>query len=149
MKRLCLTLSILAFAITVAACQNETIDAGTSTNGPETETITTEPPTPPPAPDATLTESPGAGSDAPQLLEMGTVKEMTQGDIMCYVTLEDETGGSHNLGATFEICAESETYLNKKVKLSYIEATVNDCQSIEPCGKTRQETLISTLEIID
>lgn len=149
MKRLLLTLSILAFAITVAACQNETIDTGTPTNGPGTETITTEPPPPPPTPETTLTESPGAGYDAPQLLEMGTVKEITQGDIMCYVALTDETGGSHNLGATFEICAESATYLNKKVKLSYIEATVNDCESIEPCGKTRQETLISTLEIIE
>lgn len=79
---------------------------------------------------------------------IGTVKELVNGDIMCYVTLVDEKGKTHNLGADFDICADSETYLNKKVQLTYIVGSVNDCQSAEPCGKSRQEVLINKMEIV-
>jgi hypothetical protein len=54
-----------------------------------------------------------------------------------------------NLGATFEICENENTFLNKKVFLVYRQVPVNDCQSAEPCGKTRQETLIIQMKVAD
>lgn len=80
--------------------------------------------------------------------QVGTVKEIVQGDIMCYVTLTDQAGKEHNLGASFEICAETEKFLNKKVTLGYEIGSVNDCESNEPCGKSRQELLITKMEVI-
>ncbi len=65
---------------------------------------------------------------------------------MCYVTLVDANGTSHELGATFEACA-NQAALNQTVKLTYRTVAVNDCRSNEPCGKTRQESLISSLEV--
>ena len=80
---------------------------------------------------------------------MGTVKSMTNGDIMCYVNLVDNTGKLYkNIGASFDICAKEKTYLNKKVRLSYKKVSVNDCQSAEPCGKKRLENLITKMELI-
>jgi hypothetical protein len=80
--------------------------------------------------------------------KIATVKELVTGDIICYATIVDEQGKQHNIGASFEICAESAKYLNQKVRLSYEIASLNDCESNEPCGKTRQETIISQMEII-
>lgn len=79
---------------------------------------------------------------------IGTVKELVTGDIICYATIVDEQGKEHRVGASFEICAESAKYLNKKVRASYEIASLNDCQSIEPCGKSRQESIISQMEIL-
>jgi hypothetical protein len=74
---------------------------------------------------------------------IGTVKRMTNGDIMCYVRLVDNKGNVYkNIGASFEICAKEKTFLNKKVRLSYGKVSVSNCQSAEPCGKSRLETLI-------
>ena len=82
-----------------------------------------------------------------KLPESGIVKEVVQGDIMCYVTLTDDKGTKHNLGATFDICATPEKFLNKKVSLVYGEETVNDCESAEPCGKSRKELLITKMTV--
>ncbi len=79
--------------------------------------------------------------------KVGTIKEMVSGDLKCYVTLLDEAGKKINVGATFEIC-EQKTFLNKKVQLVYKVLPVNDCQSAEPCGKTRQESLITKMELV-
>ena len=80
--------------------------------------------------------------------QVGTVKEIVQGDLMCYVTLTDRAGKKHNLGASFEICATPEKFLNKKVNLGYETASVNDCESNEPCGKSKQVLLITKMEVI-
>ncbi|TVP55901.1 MAG: hypothetical protein EA343_24690 [Nodularia sp. (in: Bacteria)] len=80
--------------------------------------------------------------------KVATVKELVTGDIICYATIVDEQGKTHHVGASFEICAEAEKYLNQKVRLSYEIASLNDCESIEPCGKTRQESIISQMEIL-
>jgi hypothetical protein len=80
--------------------------------------------------------------------KIATVKELVTGDIICYATIVDEQGKQHNIGASFEICAESPKYLNQKVRLSYEIASLNDCESNEPCGKTRQETIISQMQIV-
>lgn len=78
----------------------------------------------------------------------GTVKKLVNGDLMCYVTLVDEKGKQHNLGADFSICEQEKAFLNKKVRLTYEIANVNDCQSAEPCGKTRKQQLISKMELV-
>lgn len=96
------------------------------------------------------TQSPTDTSQKPtnKQPEIGTIKEMVNGDIMCYVTLVDDSGIEHNVGALFEICERQATFLNKKVRAFYEIHSVNDCESAEPCGKSRQESLITKLEIL-
>jgi hypothetical protein len=71
----------------------------------------------------------------------GKVVNLTNGDLMCYVELIDTRGKQHMLGADFDICQQTKL-LNKQVKLTYKRGKVNDCQSAEPCGKSRIENLI-------
>ncbi|MCC5642698.1 hypothetical protein LC607_06990 [Nostoc sp. CHAB 5824] len=78
---------------------------------------------------------------------LGTIKDMQNGDLKCYVTVVDEKGKLYeSVGASFDIC-EPEKYVNKKVQMYYGLENVNDCQSSEPCGKTIKEWLITKLEI--
>lgn len=90
----------------------------------------------------------GSRSSNESLLKVGTVRSLVDGDLMCYATLIDEKNVERRVGASFEICAKKAQFLNKKVRLTYTLANINDCQSIEPCGKTRQEVLITKMEII-
>ncbi|MBD2523860.1 hypothetical protein [Nostoc sp. FACHB-133] len=77
----------------------------------------------------------------------GTIKDMQNGDLKCYVTVLDKNGKLYEgVGATFEVC-EPEKYVNKKVKMSYGLENVSDCQSSEPCGKTIKEWLITNIQI--
>lgn len=78
----------------------------------------------------------------------GTVKALVNGDLLCYVTLTDDQKKESQVGASFEICAEEKKFLNKKVRLFYEIASVNDCESAEPCGKTRKESIVNKMEII-
>ncbi|MDZ8026919.1 MAG: hypothetical protein RMX97_19810 [Nostoc sp. DedQUE11] len=79
----------------------------------------------------------------------GTIKGMQNGDLKCYVTVVDRNGKLYeSVGATFDVC-EPDKYTNKNVNLSYELENVNDCQSIEPCGKTIKEWLINKIEIRD
>ncbi|XDE65263.1 hypothetical protein AB3M80_16690 [Arthrospira platensis BEA 1257B] len=86
-----------------------------------------------------------ASNEQPQ---MGQVTNIVQGDIMCYVTLKDQMNQEHQLGATFDICAKANQFINRRVSLKYSLQNVNDCESIEPCGKTRQELLISSMDVV-
>ena len=82
--------------------------------------------------------------------KVATVERMVNGDLMCYVTLVDERGIKHqDVGATFEICENKNTLLNQKVNLVYDKVRVNDCQSAEPCGRTRLQTLIVQMKLAD
>jgi hypothetical protein len=67
---------------------------------------------------------------------------------MCYVDLIDRRGKKYNLGANFEICNQTK-FLDRQVRITYQRNKVNDCQSNEPCGKTRVENLIVKLKLID
>jgi hypothetical protein len=79
----------------------------------------------------------------------GTIKDMQNGDLKCYVSVIDESGKLYeSVGAVFDVC-EPNKYVNKKVKMYYALEEVNDCQSSEPCGKTIKEWLISKIEIQD
>ncbi|MBD2578238.1 hypothetical protein [Oscillatoria sp. FACHB-1406] len=80
---------------------------------------------------------------------LGTITELQVGDIMCYATVVSDSNQTYNIGATFEICERASEILNQRVNLTYNKLSVNDCQSIEPCGKTRLETLISEVELAD
>jgi hypothetical protein len=86
-------------------------------------------------------------TNASERPEIATIKNLVSGDLMCYVDVVDENGKEHHLGASFEIC-EQKAVLNKKVRLTYEESSVNDCQSAEPCGKSRIEILITKAEIL-
>lgn len=79
---------------------------------------------------------------------VGTVKKITNGDLLCYVSIVDDKGKQHELGADFGICGQEKAYLNKKVRLTYGLANVSDCQSAEPCNKTRQEQVIQKMELV-
>lgn len=90
----------------------------------------------------------GGRSGNNNLPQVGTVKGLVTGDLMCYATLIDEKNVERRVGASFEICEKRSQFLNKKVRLTYTLTNVNDCQSSEPCGKTRKEMLITRMEII-
>ncbi|WP_069789936.1 hypothetical protein A5482_001025 [Cyanobacterium sp. IPPAS B-1200] len=79
---------------------------------------------------------------------MWLVKDLQTGDLMCYATLQNPEGNEIYKGASFEICADSQIYINQTVRLTYEVVNINDCESIEPCGKTRQEEIITGMEII-
>jgi hypothetical protein len=95
----------------------------------------------------TLAALPVQAIPARSLPRRGTVLTMTNGDIMCYIELRDARGKKHTLGATFELCERPQRFLNRKVLLTYKRGTVNDCQSAEPCGKSRWETLVVKLKV--
>ncbi|WP_310427539.1 hypothetical protein [Chamaesiphon sp. VAR_48_metabat_135_sub] len=77
----------------------------------------------------------------------GKVLKLTNGDLMCYVDLIDARGKKYNLGASFDICNQTKL-LNKQVRLNYKPLKVNDCQSNEPCGKTRIENSIVKMKLV-
>ena len=86
-----------------------------------------------------------AGKGQPKI---GTIKRIEQGDLACYINLIDEQGKEHNINASFDICPQKEQFINQKVKLSYKILPFNDCQSNEPCGKTKKESAIVKMEVI-
>jgi hypothetical protein len=83
----------------------------------------------------------------PPLPAKGKVLRLVNGDLMCYVTILDDRGRKHQLGADFDVCNQSQL-LQKKVRLNYKRSLVSDCQSAEPCGKTRSMILITKVRII-
>jgi hypothetical protein len=88
-------------------------------------------------------------ADSPAQPSSGTVTEMVNGDLMCYLTIVDDRGKEHQVGATFELCEQQATFLNRSVNLFYQTVSVNDCQSIEPCGKSRQASLVTRMELVE
>ncbi len=87
-----------------------------------------------------------SGESTFPLPTQGRVTEMVNGDLMCYVTLVDQENVSYQLGATFEICEETAQFIDQAVQVSYETIAVHDCESAEPCGKTRQAQLITKME---
>jgi hypothetical protein len=76
----------------------------------------------------------------------GKVLTLTNGDLMCYVDVS-KAGKKYHIGADFSICNQNR-FLNRQVQLTYKASKVNDCQSNEPCGKTRIENLIVKMKLI-
>ena len=50
--------------------------------------------------------------------------------------------------ADFSICEQEKKFLNKKVKILYGNAKFNDCESIEPYGKTKIHNAILKMHLI-
>lgn len=77
---------------------------------------------------------------------VATITGLVNGDLACYVDLADDQGSQYQgLYATFEIC-EQVALIGQKVKLTYQPASFNDCQSSEPCGKSKTELAIVQIE---
>jgi hypothetical protein len=76
----------------------------------------------------------------------GKVVKLTNGDLMCYVEINTR-GKMYQLGADFDICNQTKL-LNQHVRLTYQRSKVNDCQSSEPCGKTKIKNLIVKMKLI-
>jgi hypothetical protein len=77
----------------------------------------------------------------------GKVLQLINGDLMCYVELIDSRGKKYQLGADFGACGQSKL-VNKRVQLTYQQRKVNDCQSSEPCGKTRLQNLVVGMKLL-
>ncbi|NMG60142.1 hypothetical protein E1H12_16870 [Geitlerinema sp. P-1104] len=77
------------------------------------------------------------------LPEVATIEETQVGDLMCYVTVTDLQGNTSILGADYQICDNEDQFLRRTLGLGYTERPVADCESSEPCGRTRQEMLLS------
>lgn len=167
MKNLLTTIYLILSCFSLVSCSNS---PNTTTQAKSTNTIEqSQPETSPEAvtanPDKTETniETESASSNLsnttkknpkptkkfPKQPQIGTVKELVNGDLLCYVTLVDKKGIENQVGASFDICAEEGKFLNKQVRAVYTIESVNDCQSAEPCGKTRQESIITKMEVLE
>jgi hypothetical protein len=170
MQKLIPTISLIIGCISIFGCGNSptntantapesstnTVAQSQTTTSPEAETETStktesiqKPESETSAKTAKTAKTTQSETKVPKQPEVGTVKELVNGDLLCYVKLVDENGTEYNEGASFEICAEEAKFLNKKVRASYQIQSVSDCQSIEPCGKTRKESIITKMEVLD
>ncbi|MEA5583586.1 hypothetical protein VB620_19865 [Nodularia harveyana UHCC-0300] len=152
MNKLIPTIALIISSLLITSCANSPSDSVNEIPSNTVETTETEPT--PGTSTPTDETTPSQGNNGSQAVvnnepEVVTVKELVTGDISCYATIVDEQGKEKNVGASFEICADADKYLNKKVRASYEIASLNDCESIEPCGKTRQESIISEMEILE
>ncbi|AFY36410.1 hypothetical protein [Calothrix sp. PCC 7507] len=146
MKKLIPTIALIICSILIVSCGNSQTDITKETPKNPVEKAQTES-----VQETSTSSQPKAEktpNDANKEPKIGTIKEMVNGDLKCYVTLVDETGKEHNLGAAFDVCEKPETFVNKKVSLDYAIESVSDCQSAEPCGKTKKELLITKILIL-
>lgn len=112
-------------------------------NPPTAAPTNPEPPAPnPPTDTAPVDPSPDL-VDPTVYPERGQITELQMGDLMCYTTIVDANGQMYDIGAAFEICSREAELLNQPVMLTYSLESVADCQSAEPCGRTREELIIT------
>lgn len=146
MKKIMATVALVFCSILIVSCR----DSSNSSNITATK-INSEPISATPVKQSTDSttknnKSQEIANDNPII---GTIKDMQNGDLKCYVTVVDVKGKLYEgVGAAFEVC-EPEKYVNKNVRMSYELENVSDCQSAEPCGKTIKEWLITKIEILD
>jgi hypothetical protein len=76
------------------------------------------------------------------------VTQLTNGDLACYIGLVDNKGKSYEIPSSFSFCMKQKAYLNKRVRLTYGKMKIADCQSAEPCGKSRFVTAITRMQVI-
>ncbi|BAZ29591.1 hypothetical protein NIES4074_20380 [Cylindrospermum sp. NIES-4074] len=143
MKKLIPIFSLAFSCIWLVSCANSQPDTAKETPANTVEQTKTETSSKP----VTNTPTKKAEEESTTQPKIATVKELVNGDLKCYATVVDEKGTEHNLGASFEVC-EPEKFLNKKVSLSYGIESVSDCESAEPCGKSKKESLIVKIDIL-
>jgi hypothetical protein len=73
---------------------------------------------------------------------------MVAGDLMCYLTMQDDRGMTRRIGATFEVC-EQTNFLNQRVQFFYEPVSVSDCESAESCRNSRPALLVSRMERVN
>jgi hypothetical protein len=86
-------------------------------------------------------------AQAAPLPRTGKILKMTNGDLMCYLEVKNPQGKVQSVGADFEICQQKQ-FLNRRVRFTYKKVAINDCESAEPCGKTRLETIAVRLQLL-
>lgn len=97
-------------------------------------------------PPDTLVDEPTNSSSSQHFLR-GTVANIVNGDIVCYVTIDTENGRFSDLGAEFDLCQQE--WVGQKVSVSVRPARISDCKGAEPCGKTRDIFLITSMNAIN
>jgi hypothetical protein len=96
-----------------------------------------------------FTNSSPVQAQKPARPTIATVTRIDNGDNACYVSLVNQKKQKFDsIPAEFDICEKSDTFLNKRVRLTYASGKINDCQSAEPCGKTKTVTLIKKMQLI-
>jgi hypothetical protein len=162
MKKFISTITLIFSCISLVSCSNAptntaNINTETSTNNtaqsqpensPEPETET-KPKTDTQTKTKSAPQSISNNTTKNKKPQIGKIKELVNGDLLCYVTLVDDQGVENRVGASFEICAEEGKFLDKKVRAIFTVESVNDCESAEPCGKTRQESIITKMEVLE
>jgi hypothetical protein len=147
MKKILLFSLVTTLTLMGVACNRSTEnpdDANTSSSSEATISSTPDTTT---EGQETVASSPSNPSPPPA--ENGTITNVTQGDLMCYVDILNPEGKNiPGVGATFEVCENADTFLNQNSRFIYTTETVNDCESSEPCGKTRKEQLVSQVVVI-
>ncbi|WP_353930345.1 hypothetical protein WJM97_18970 [Okeanomitos corallinicola TIOX110] len=147
MKKVVPSISLIFCCLSLISCSNT--PTNTTTEIANNPTPQSQPTTSPITTPTTFESTNESTKNITQQPKIGTVKELVNGDLLCYLTLVDEQGKEHQVGASFDICAEEGKYLNKKVRATYTIESINDCESAEPCGKTRQESIITKMELVE
>lgn len=141
-------IALLACALSLAGCGQ----AYTTTPAPAPSTPPASAPAPTPQPGASQPQpvAQAPKEDVTDLEpEVGIIKRIQTGDLMCYITFTDEQGRARTVGATFELCEQPQQHLNQRRRLVYGVRNVNDCTSNEPCGKTRRTNLVIRLDPVE
>lgn len=145
--------AVLGIAVLLAGCgstavvetPSETPTASPGVSVPDSKSATKPSPitNAEPAPVKTVAPADDRASAPLTYPEIGTLVSAQAGDLMCYATVRDRQGQEVQVGATYEVCDRQDELVDETVRFIYSEENVADCQSAEPCGRTRQETLIS------
>lgn len=80
----------------------------------------------------------------------GLVKELSQGDMACYMTLADASGREFTEFADFDICSQEPSLIGQTVRLTYKMSRVlaASCRGNMDCGKTDRVALVVAASII-
>lgn len=155
MKLLISTMSFACCALSLIACGGTPTETAQTPQPQATTSLSPSPatsssPVSSPAAAKPATTQPAIADDVADVEpEVGVIKQLQQGDQMCYITFTDTAGTERQVGATFELCAQQERYLNQRLRLIYGVRNVSDCQSNEPCGKTRWANVVIKMEPVD
>jgi hypothetical protein len=81
----------------------------------------------------------------------GKVVSLTQGDVACYLELEDAKGARFTEMADFELCRREATLVGRTVSLSYVVASVASpkCQGDPNCRQSERVPLVKAARVID
>ena len=81
---------------------------------------------------------------------VGTVIDLNQGDIACYMILKDDTGKEFNESAVFELCNKRPSLKGQRVALTYKLQNVQsaECQGDPNCKKSHRIALVTSATVL-